>query len=89
MIELSLQKKLDAADGEMLLNVRCSIVPGTVLTLFGESGAGKTSILRIMAGLDRPTTGSVIVKGQDVTGISVRRRSVARGKEIASFDMLV
>jgi glycerol transport system ATP-binding protein len=45
--------------------------------LLGRTLAGKTSLLRIMAGLDRPTRGKVLMNSQDVTGVSVRRRSVA------------
>ncbi len=45
--------------------------------VLGRTLAGKTSLLRIMAGLDRPTTGSLEADGKDVTGISVRKRSVA------------
>jgi glycerol transport system ATP-binding protein len=45
--------------------------------ILGRTLAGKTSLLRIMAGLDRPTTGTVEADGKDVTGVSVRRRSVA------------
>jgi glycerol transport system ATP-binding protein len=39
--------------------------------------SGKTSIMRLLAGLDKPTTGRVLVDGKDVTGIDVRQRSVA------------
>ncbi|QJB57128.1 ABC transporter ATP-binding protein [Pseudodesulfovibrio sp. zrk46] len=45
--------------------------------ILGRTLAGKTSLLRIMAGLDRPTTGTVESQDTDVTGVSVRDRSVA------------
>lgn len=45
--------------------------------LLGRTLAGKTSLLRIMAGLDRPTSGNVMLNGKDVTGVSVRKRNVA------------
>ncbi len=45
--------------------------------LLGRTLAGKTSLLRIMAGLDKPTRGKVLVDDKDVTGVSVRKRSVA------------
>ena len=45
--------------------------------LLGPTLAGKTSLMRLMAGLDRPSAGRVLVDGVDVTGMSVRKRSVA------------
>jgi len=45
--------------------------------ILGRTLAGKTSLLRIMAGLDRPTSGSIFANEQDVTGVSVRKRSIA------------
>ncbi|CCH47895.1 ABC transporter ATP-binding protein [Pseudodesulfovibrio piezophilus] len=50
---------------------------GSRYVILGRTLAGKTSLLRIMAGLDRPSTGRVLADGQDVTGVSVRKRSVA------------
>ena len=48
-----------------------------VTVLLGATQAGKTTLMRIMAGLDRPSTGQVRVDGQDVTGLPVRERNVA------------
>ncbi|MDP1635200.1 MAG: ATP-binding cassette domain-containing protein, partial [Gallionellaceae bacterium] len=48
-----------------------------VTVLLGATQAGKTSLMRIMAGLDTPSKGSVRVDGKDVTGLSVRKRNVA------------
>ena len=45
--------------------------------LLGPTLSGKTSLMRVMAGLDVPTKGRLIVNGRDVTGTHVRRRSVA------------
>ena len=50
---------------------------GAVTVLLGATQAGKTSLMRIMAGLDRPSTGQVRVDGRDVTGVPVRERNVA------------
>jgi glycerol transport system ATP-binding protein len=48
-----------------------------VTVLLGATQAGKTSLMRIMAGLDVPSSGRVLVDGQDVVGVPVRERNVA------------
>jgi glycerol transport system ATP-binding protein len=52
-------------------------VPGAVTVLLGATQAGKTSLMRIMAGLDTPSAGRVRVDGEDVTRRPVRERNVA------------
>jgi len=64
MIELSIQKKLSAPSGEMNLDVQCKIEQGKLVTLYGKSGAGKTSTLRILAGLLKADSGKIIVNGK-------------------------
>jgi len=54
-----------------------TLEPGSLNVLFGPTLAGKTSLMRLMAGLDRPSAGRVLWDGKDVTGVSVRRRQVA------------
>ncbi len=50
---------------------------GAVTVLLGATQAGKTSLMRIMAGLDVPTTGRIMVDGENVVGMPVRERNVA------------
>jgi glycerol transport system ATP-binding protein len=50
---------------------------GSLNVLLGPTLSGKTTLLRLMAGLERPTSGQVRFDGQDVTGLPVQRRSVA------------
>jgi glycerol transport system ATP-binding protein len=50
---------------------------GTLNVLLGPTLSGKTSLMRLMAGLDKPTSGSIRVDGVDVTGVAVQRRNVA------------
>jgi glycerol transport system ATP-binding protein len=58
-------------------DVSLELAPGRLYVLLGPTLAGKTSLMRLMAGLDRPTAGRILVDGADVTGRSVRQRSVA------------
>ena len=51
--------------------------PGALTVVLGATQSGKTSLLRIMAGLDAPTSGRVLMDGADVTRVPVRRRDVA------------
>lgn len=60
-----------------LKDIDLELKPGSRYIILGRTLAGKTSLLRIMAGLDRPTEGSVYVGEKDVTGVSVRKRDVA------------
>lgn len=54
-----------------------ALEPGTLTVLLGRTQAGKTTLMRLMAGLERPSRGRVLADGRDVTGVSVRNRDVA------------
>ena len=53
-----------------------TVRPGEFLVLIGPSGCGKTTALRILAGLDEPTSGSVSVDGQDLTQVPANKRDM-------------
>jgi len=53
------------------------LVPNAITVLLGATQAGKTTLMRVMAGLDKPHAGRVRVDGVDVTGKPVRERNVA------------
>ncbi|MFN5048480.1 ABC transporter ATP-binding protein [Roseateles sp.] len=77
-MQLSLQglsHRVGAA--EHLYPMDLTLQAGAVTVLLGATQAGKTTLMRLMAGLDRPTAGRVLVDGQDVTGVPVRDRNVA------------
>jgi len=57
-------------------NFNVSIKKGEFFSLLGPSGCGKTTTLRIIAGLEVPTEGTVLLEGEDVTGIPAYRRNV-------------
>ena len=54
-----------------------TLVPRAVTVLLGATQAGKTTLMRVMAGLDVPSKGRVLADGVDVTGMPVRERNVA------------
>jgi len=60
-----------------IADVNLHLEPGSVNVLLGPTLAGKTTLMRLMAGLDRPTSGRVLVDGRDVTGEPVQKRDVA------------
>jgi glycerol transport system ATP-binding protein len=60
-----------------LKDISLEFESGSRNVILGRTLAGKTSLLRIMAGLDRPTHGNIFIDGNDATGTSVRKRSVA------------
>jgi putative spermidine/putrescine transport system ATP-binding protein len=53
-----------------------ALAPGELVALLGPSGCGKTTALRILAGLDQPTSGVVEVDGHDVTGVPANKRDM-------------
>jgi glycerol transport system ATP-binding protein len=60
-----------------LRDISLRLEPGTFNILLGRTLSGKTSLMRLMAGLDRPTSGRILMDERDLTGVSVRKRDVA------------
>ncbi|GAB5374433.1 MAG: ABC transporter ATP-binding protein [Acuticoccus sp.] len=60
-----------------LADISMTLKPGSLNVLLGPTLSGKTSLMRLMAGLDKPTSGSILVDGEDVTGAPVQSRDVA------------
>ena len=60
-----------------LYSVDLRLTPGAINVLLGPTQAGKTTLMRVMAGLDRPASGRILVDGHDVTGVGVRQRNLA------------
>jgi len=63
---------------ESIINdVSLTVGRGTMKTLLSPTQAGKTILIRLMAGLDTTTSGRILVDGKDATGVPVRERSAA------------
>ena len=54
-----------------------TLAPRALTVLLGATQAGKTTLMRLMAGLDQPSAGRLLADGHDVTGVPVRQRNVA------------
>ena len=62
---------------QALSNVTFSVEKGEYVAIMGESGSGKTTLLNILASLDQPTSGQVLLNGKDITHL--------KEKEISQF----
>ena len=76
MIELENVSKMFGKT-RALSDVSLSMPEGSFTSLLGPSGCGKSTTLRIIAGLDQPTTGTVRINGRDVTGLTAAERNIA------------
>jgi glycerol transport system ATP-binding protein len=76
MLELRGVSKVVGAETH-IGEVNLKLERGTLNVLLGPTLSGKTSLMRLMAGLDKPTTGSIWFDGADVTGVAPQKRDIA------------
>ena len=71
-------KNLTKTFGEVTAakNINLDVVEGEFLTLLGPSGSGKTTVLRMIAGFELPTSGTIYLDGTDVTNVPANKRNV-------------
>jgi putative ABC transport system ATP-binding protein len=67
---------------EILRGVDFEIPQGQFVAIMGASGSGKSTLLGLLAGLDTPTAGKIVIDGTDITGLSEDKLAGVRGKKI-------
>lgn len=85
MIEaVSLNKtyKLGSLDVEVLKDINLSIASGEFVSIMGPSGSGKSTLLYLIGGLDKPTSGSVRIKGSELSDMKDKEQSIMRRRDI-------
>ena len=68
------------SDVEVLSNIDLQIEKGERIAIVGASGSGKSTLLHLLGGLELPTTGSVWIDGQEMSGVSDKHRGEIRNK---------
>ena len=74
--------KTYAGDVNALADVSLTVEPGTFLAVMGPSGSGKSTLMHCAAGLDTPTSGSVVIGGVEIGGLDENRRTELRRERI-------
>lgn len=69
-------KKFDGSEKAVIKDLSLNVKKGEFLTLLGPSGCGKTTTLRMIAGFEQPTSGNIIIDGEDITNKSPHERCV-------------
>src|ERR1700690_2894159 len=67
---------------EILRGVDLEVPAGQFVAIMGASGSGKGTLLGLLAGLDTPTSGRIVIDGTDITGLSEDKLALVRGRKI-------
>jgi putative ABC transport system ATP-binding protein len=89
-----LSKHVTSSEGELaiLADFSCRVLGGETVAILGASGSGKSTLLGLLAGLDVPSDGRVIFRGEDLAQLDEDGRAVLRGRHMGfvfqSFQLL-
>lgn len=78
----------DTQELKVLAGLDLSIEEGEFLALMGPSGSGKTTLLNLLAGLDTPTAGSIVVAGEDIARLKPKQLAAWRARHVGFIFQL-
>ena len=87
-------KTVKSGDGDLVIlrDIDLAVTPGEALAVVGASGSGKSTLLALLAGLDTPSSGTVMLDGVDLFSLDEDRRAQLRGRVLGfvfqSFQLL-
>lgn len=90
----SISKQVTSAEGQLTIldNISLQLPAGESLAITGASGSGKSTLLGILAGLDLPSSGSVLLQGNEITAMDEEARAAVRAAHVGfvfqSFQLL-
>jgi len=67
---------------DILKGIDFTIEKGEFVAIMGPSGSGKSTLLGLLAGLDSPTSGKILLDGEDITGLDEDRMAMLRGRKV-------
>ncbi len=85
MLQVSALKKSitnGAHTVDILRGIDFTVPRGQFIAIMGPSGSGKSTLLGLLAGLDSPTSGSIVLDGQEISGLKEDSLALVRGKKI-------
>ena len=91
---ISLNKHVTSSEAELTIleNLNLTVPHGERLAIIGRSGSGKSTLLGLLAGLDSPSSGKVLIDGIEISGLNEDGRAAVRGRKMGfvfqSFQLL-
>ena len=84
IIARHVSKRIDTATHtvEILNDIDFEVPRGQFVAIMGASGSGKSTLLGLLAGLDSPTSGQILLDGDDITGLEEDKLAVLRGRKV-------
>src|SRR2546421_9783346 len=94
LIASGIGKTVKSGSGELVIlrDIDLAVTPGEALAVVGASGSGKSTLLALLAGLDTPSSGTVMLDGVDIFSLDEDQRAALRGRMLGfvfqSFQLL-